>query len=238
MAVDDVRSQQAVYAARVERKFAIKSEAIDDVLRQVADHLPRDPMYPTAQAVSTTYIRSIDEGGPKGKIRIRTYPSSPSAPTFLEFKEAADAMNTKQRIKVVPDIVERLVRGQDVREAVGLIERGGEDLPVARRAVDLVDRGMEPAVRVDYMREAFEDTTGTVRVTIDRDLVQSGVGRLEGHGSAPRPGAILELKTAGEALPSWLDDVLKAGAADITPLASGKGKVALNAVLDGAKLLR
>ncbi|MCW2922850.1 MAG: hypothetical protein JWM98_254 [Thermoleophilia bacterium] len=235
----DVRAQQAVYGARVEQKFGIREDAADGILAEIQAHLPRDPMYPTAQPVSTTYIRSIDDAGPKGKIRVRSYPASESAPTFLEFKEsakAADELGTKTRIPVAKDFVSQLLGGADTKDAVDLVHRSGDELPTAERAVRLIGEGMEPAVRVDYLREAFEDTAGTVRVTVDRNLVQTGIGRLAGT-STPRPGVIMELKTAGE-LPAWLDGILVAHADEITPLLKGKGSAALTAAKAGVELLR
>lgn len=235
--VADARGARPVYGARVEQKFALAAGSADDVIRELAARIPRDPMYPAAQPVSTTYIRTIDDGGPKGKIRIRSYPASESAPTFLEFKEAAVASNTKTRIPVATGFVDQLLAGVDAREAVDLVHRSGTELPVAERAVRLIQDGMEPAVRVEYQREAFEDAAGTVRVTVDRDLVQTGVGRLAGAGSMPRPGAILELKTAAEA-PAWIREMLQARSGEITPLAKGKGSAALAAAIAGARLAR
>lgn len=239
--VTDVRANQPVYGARVERKFALPEHMVDDVLGELSAQLPRDPMYPTPQPVRTTYLRSIDEGGPKGKIRVRTYPASETPPTFLEFKTGKGALREKVRIPVDADFVPRLLAGDHADDAVGLVQRGGDELPTAQRAVDLIDRGMQPVVEVNYMRQAFEDAAGTIRVTIDRGLEHHGIGRLAG-ASGTRPGAVLEIKSAGGAAPAWLESMLNdlvGSGVGVTELADGKGSAALEDVMRGvAKLVR
>lgn len=236
----DIRQNQPVYGARIERKFGVSESATQTVLDELKAHLPRDPMYPHAQPVSTTYIRSIGEDGPKGKIRVRSYPSSDPAPTFLEFKDSTGALKEKARISVHPKFIDNLLAGTDAADAVDLIGRSAEDQPTAKRAVDLIHSGMEPAVTVNYQREAFEDAAGTLRVTFDRNLEHFGVGKLAG-ASGTRPGAILEIKSVGGAAPAWLDDLLgKLSTVDggVAELAGGKGGTAFKDVLKGIALLR
>ena len=79
----------------------------------------------------------------------------------------------------------------------------------ARRV--LLDMGMSPRLTVSYVREAFVDQTGQLRVTFDEHYtatrIDAGASSALVPGPQRLPGVIVELKFIG-ALPAWLQEVL------------------------------
>ena len=218
-----------MFGARTETSYQVSSQTADRIERAIAKHIPRDPYYPTAQPVHTTFVRD-PSGVDERKFRVRSYPNSPQVPTFVEFKltERVDGrkVKTKERIPVPHDFIAQVVRGVPAEEAIGLSSRTGKERDLAQRAVDMLHDGIRPVATQSYSRAAFEAPEGNVRLTIDRDISYRGAGELSAHGTGARSGAIFDVKTIGTP-PTWVGELLDAERGALMHVKDGKGATAV-----------
>lgn len=232
---------KAIFGKRIENSYEVSTSLADDLEAIVAQHVPRDPYYPTAQPVSTTFVRPLDPDS-KEKFRIRSYPNSETSPHFLEIKRKekqpdGTKLTIKDRLAVAPDTTERLMAGESGASVFRPETLTGDDQALARTAADIVDTaGARPVIDETYLRSAFEAADGSVRITIDRGVTATGIGALKDAGSVVRDAAIFDVKVVGET-PGWVSSLLDAHAGAMSLVKDGKGSTALAELLGRVRLV-
>ena len=167
------------------------------------------------------YMANEDEQNDRFKLRIRSYPGAPGQKVFFEVKRRVGDMIVKSRAGVPVDSWADLIRGPHLLEQLGLSRsvRGA-----AERFLHQLHRyHLEPAVLVEYDREAFFSTVDDyARVTFDHavrcqrqsrlDLgAESGAWRVVDH---PRrvlmesSMVVVELKF-GAMVPRWMSSLVQ-----------------------------
>jgi hypothetical protein len=156
------------------------------------------------------YQGTLDGAKNRHKLRLRTYADGADAPVYCEVKKRMNGVIYKRRAKVPRAAAQSFLAGDGFA-----LERAA---PVAdTREFALLARAIlaEPALRVRYMREAFESTgPDPVRVTFDTDLAwaPSPRGELEGAGGewfgTPLTDPILEVKFTNT-FPAWLAEMVR-----------------------------
>lgn len=222
MTAVDSRSERSLFAApRISSRFAVSDEAASLHLAQQFDaQLPRDPMYPDRQLVRSTYLAPVDAARERPSfLRVREYLGAADAAGadgpragFLELKHVgADGRKSKERVRVAANAIE-LLRDAPRASTVERIVAPGADPAIVARAARLLET--TPHVLeagTEYGRRAWEDVSGTLRVTLD-DVAADGAAL--GRETITR--RVLEVKHAPDlSLPDWLrpllDDALDAG---------------------------
>ncbi len=154
------------------------------------------------------------------KLRIRTYPDTPSAPVFYEEKRRINDVFDKRRGRAP-------ARWRDPLRKVGdgaLEGVGREDAAAIERFCTLAQAyGAEPVLLCRYERDAFLGPDGSgVRITFDRrietqprstlDLAAEPGAWIPADAAvsvlSPRSYVVLELKFNWE-VPTWLSDITR-----------------------------
>lgn len=241
----DVAGQKAMYGSRLENSYAVDQKTALALEAQIGAHLKRDPYYPTAQRLDTTFIRTTGHAGKHGdlkidkdlkdaKLRVRTYLDAPGEPTFLEHKhkvvgEDGVKIEAKDRMAVPRDTVDRLLAGEQLSDIVGASGRPAAEQELTKFATHVTDElGVQPVIHEQYLRAAFEE--GNVRMTIDRGIQQTGIGALDGAGTVFRGPAIFDVKVVGDT-PPWVSSLLDAHKGALTLAEHGKGATSLEALM-------
>lgn len=212
---------------RREIKYIIREEEALAIRSYLSSYLEPDEFAAgkpdNAYAVHTLYLdsnhlatyRAANDGDRnRFKLRIRYYDDSPSSPVCFEIKRRINEGIVKHRARVRRDAVRALLAGEsptpdhlyqwhpqqwaDLLEFWQLVER----LQAAPRAHNA------------YMREAYVNSEGTVRVTLDRDVrmgpefgVELGT-EIDGAIEVFANTVILELKFT-ERMPTWLIEMVR-----------------------------
>ena len=225
--LDRVRPATAAgptYSSRFECKYIVDPLSVPrmrDYLRpfvrfdRYARHCP-DGRYP----VSSLYLDSREltlcrqtMAGEKDrfKLRVRTYDDEPSHPAFVEVKRKNNNVVNKRRVGLERDAARAILNWRDASPALhGL---SGRQLADAEYFVHHLERiSAKPAIRVQYMREAYEATGNEpVRVTLDSQLrhavtLNDDLGHTTGEWvDTPLDGVIVEIKFT-ERFPWWIAD--------------------------------
>ncbi len=232
---------QKLYASRIENSYAVSAETADRIQAMVGEHLPMDREFPNPQTIKTVYVRPVEKKPLHDvKFRIRTYPNSPEAPSFLEFKDTVvrdgQKFKEKTRLTVAHDTAARLLWGEPGSAVIDLAGRSDEELAVARRAIRAIDElGIRPVVRQEYVRHTFQDALEGVRITFDRGITFTGIGELARAGTSARTHAIIDVKVTGQA-PAWLTRIIDTETASgaMTLLKDGKGATAIKELVERA----
>ncbi len=147
----------------------------------------------------------------RAKIRIRGYSDDPAYPKFFEIKRRLNFVIVKDRQRVVPRDVERLLSGGPLPQQYYSTEQE----PLKQFLVYMRSINARPVVQVRYTRQAYENGDGNrVRVTFDRQLCYRMTNRpnvlLNGTGwqRYPIDGVILEIKFTSR-FPAWLTRMVK-----------------------------
>lgn len=228
----DPRADRSIYKdPRATRDYVIANEGAQQRFQSsLGTHLPIDPHYPDPQAVHSTYLlpNNVDPHAPRVDVRLREYlgpaasqPANDSQrAVFVELKDRLPGdLQKKSRVGVTPDALKRMANGESAHVALGVAERSGDDRATAQRVADLLDGGFRLGNRTEYVRSAWENPAGTIRLTVDHqkqvDIATSAV---------KDKGIRLEVKTVGdlakvEAENPWLRRVLtdSVAAGDMVP---------------------
>ena len=148
------------------------------------------------------------------KLRVRTYDDDPSHPAYLEVKRKVNNVVHKRRVGLGRDDARTLM----MRHSPGTVL---SRLIETRRAdAEYFSHHMErlsalPAIRVQYMREAYEATGNEpVRVTMDSELrhavtLNDDLGHTSGDWiDTPVSGIIIEIKFT-ERFPWWVKEFIR-----------------------------
>ena len=140
------------------------------------------------------------------KLRIRGYSDDPGYPKFFEIKRRLNSVIIKDRQRVIPSDVERLLSGGALPEQYYSTEQ--ESLKQFLFYLHCISA--RPIIQVRYIRKAYEDDSeNRVRITFDRKLcykmcTQPNV-TLNGTGWQRHPinDVVLEIKFTSR-FPAWL----------------------------------
>jgi hypothetical protein len=161
-----------------------------------------------------TYWDTINGNRNRFKLRVRFYSANPNDPVFFEIKRRVNNCIMKQRGGVKAAVLPLLLAGH-LPEPDHLLKF----TPKALVAVQNFSRLMlqiqaKPKVHIAYLREAYANDPGTVRVTMDRQVrAQPNLdGKLSTVMADPRhsfqPHVILELKFT-DRFPNWFGDLVR-----------------------------
>ncbi len=212
--IEPARDIPSTTSQRVERKYPLAEEMLDEAVARLAELLPirRYSDHDDWSSLRTTYLDTPDgrcyqeylrDMPVRRKIRVRQYGTNGDfgETCWVELKVKQRNVGIKRRFACGVGDVGRLLAGEDVLEAV-LPRNEGDVTPIYRmiRAM-IVDDGLLPVVRVDYRRLSFQrEDDPHIRLTLDRGLrfrsaTQDQHGELE--------GLVFEVKHNG-VKPAWL----------------------------------
>lgn len=220
-----------LYMCRLERKLVVSPDAADALRRLVSARLSLEQWVPdrSKTLIHSIYFDSEDfalyrrslESGPSTsmKLRLRAYgdartPESPDPSRFFEAKlgaitPAGGRMKRKSRILLSARKVAALMDSENEREPRRISGRKFWK-PVLAYMEALKIR---PRLTVSYVREAWEDAAGLLRVTFDEGYRAS---RVDPGGASPLaspagvlgPAVIVEIKFI-QSVPAWLQAELE-----------------------------
>lgn len=221
MAIDRMQAQ------RFELKYLISEETALKVRDFVSCHLDLDEYGVAKPHLSydvhslyldsdtlRTYWDTINGNRNRFKLRIRFYSTDPNVPVYFEIKRRVNNCIMKQRGGVKGGAMPLLLQGY-LPEPAHLVSY----TPKALVALQNFSRLMhmiqaKPKVHIAYLREAYANEPGTVRVTMDREVRAqpnlTGVISTEmpnPHYSF-KPWVILELKFT-DRFPNWFGDLVR-----------------------------
>ena len=197
---------------RYELKYLLDPRKIRALLNRLQGRMQLD-RYGRTSIASVYYdtpddrlIRaSMEKPAYKEKIRLRSYGlADENSPVYLELKRKVNGIVYKRRVQTTVPLAEAFFRGFDT------LEEG----QISREIACFRDhyRDLRPACLIIYDREAYFETDGDLRLTLDYapryradhvNLTHSMDGiPLLGPG-----GAVLEIKVQ-QALPLWLSRIL------------------------------
>jgi len=174
--------------------------------------------------VSSLYLDSPDlalyqqtHAGEKDrfKLRVRTYDDDPSHPAFVEVKRKVNRVVHKRRVGLDRDDAQALLMRRDPTTILRRLS--GTRLADAEYFAHHLERiSARPAIRVQYMREAYEATGNEpVRVTLDTELkhavtLNDDLGHTTGEWiDTSVSGMIVEIKFT-ERYPWWVKEFIRA----------------------------
>lgn len=221
------RAGDALYANRTERKLVVAPGAAAALRAVVARHLEVEQYRPgrTRTLIHSIYFdtddfalyrRSMAPGpAPSLKLRLRAYgdaatPDRPDPSRFLEAKLGATTpVGTRLKRKARLSLSDRkLARLMDVT---------GTKKPISRRRfwqpllAYLAAFDVRPRLTVSYVREAFVDAAGRLRITFDEGYHASAIdgqaSPLGGIAGRIGDAVIVEIKLV-DAPPAWLVEAL------------------------------
>lgn len=161
-----------------------------------------------------TYWDTINGNRNRFKLRIRFYTDDPNAPVFFEIKRRVNNCIMKQRGGVKGSALPLLLAGY-LPEPDHLLNYTPKALVALQNFSRLMQQiQAKPKVHISYLREAYANDPGTVRVTMDRQVWAqpnlTGVlstKKVDPHYSF-RPLVILELKFT-DRFPNWFGDLVR-----------------------------
>ncbi len=148
------------------------------------------------------------------KLRVRTYDDDPTHPAYLEVKRKVNNVVHKRRVGLNRDYARTLMMRHD--PATVLSRLTGTRRADAEYFSHHIERlSAQPAIRVQYMREAYEATGNEpVRVTLDSELrhavtLNDDLGHTSGDWiDTPVHGMIIEIKFT-ERFPWWVKEFIR-----------------------------
>jgi SPX domain protein involved in polyphosphate accumulation len=200
--------------SRYESKYLVTKQVAEQVKRFIKPFMRLDP-YSQKQAdfrykVHSLYFDSkalrLYEDTVQGvrnrfKLRLRYYSEKGDGPVFFEVKKRSD------------QVINKIREMSDRASAQQFLRNGSHKSAEFLEHCDLA--GAKPAVRVHYMREAYEcPGHAPVRLTFDTDLehcIVSDFDLVESRplwSPTPINGVILEIKFT-ERKPIWLDELVR-----------------------------
>jgi len=217
----EVLSSPLAKYSRFELKYLIPPHVCDEVRRLIEPFMQPDPhaarcpnfVYP----VCSLYLDSPDLllynevlAGEKNrfKLRVRSYSDDPAEPVFMEVKGRVDRILHKRRARVDPRMARQLLASSWQSYPVGVPGHTLRNLDYFTNQRALISA--KPAMRVRYMREAYESQDhDPVRLTFDTHLrhavtLEPDFSMKKGPWiETPVDGVILEIKFT-ELFPDWL----------------------------------
>jgi hypothetical protein len=212
---------------RFECKYLIDPLAITSIRNYLAPFVRTDGFArkePDGRyRVSSLYLDSTDlslyqqtQAGEKDrfKLRVRTYDDDPAQPAYVEVKRKVNNVVHKRRVGLARDDARALLMRHD--PATILNKLSGSRMADAEFFAHHMERlSAVPAIRVQYMREAYEATGNEpVRVTLDSELryavtLNDDLGHSSGDWvETPLNGIIIEIKFT-ERFPSWVKELIR-----------------------------
>lgn len=189
----------------------------------------------------TTYWDTINGDRNRYKLRIRFYSTDPSVPVYFEVKRRANSCILKQRGGVKAWAMPLLLQGY-LPEEDHLVSKSAKSLVALQNFSRLMQHiQAKPKVHIAYLREAYANEPGTVRVTLDRQVCAEAnlTGEVKTEMVTPhysfQPYVILELKFT-DRFPNWFGDlvrhfgVMQRGAAKYCASIQAIGQKALHSV--------
>ena len=161
-----------------------------------------------------TYRAANDGERNRFKLRIRYYDDNPESPVFFEIKRRINEGIVKQRARVRREAVQSLLAGESPRpeHLFAWHPQQWTDLLDFWQLVERLQAA--PRAHNAYLREAYVNSEGNVRVTLDRAVRigpefggELGVGIDEAVEVFPQV-VILELKFT-ERMPTWLIEMVR-----------------------------
>jgi len=199
--------------SRYECKYLVTEMVAERIRRFIAPFMRLDPYsqkrhdlrYPVYSLYLdsprlTLYGDTVQGVRNRFKLRLRYYTQEGDGPVFFEVKKRSDQIVNKSR------------EASDWQAAQKFLKNGHHD---AAEFIDCCDRvGAVPAMRIRYMREAYECAGhAPVRLTFDTDLHHCIVSDYDLTESRPNwhptpvSGVILEIKFT-ERKPLWVDELV------------------------------
>jgi hypothetical protein len=221
MAVDRMQAQ------RFELKYLLDEETALQVRDFVSSHLDLDEygvakphlsydvhsLYLDSDSLRT-YWDTINGNRNRYKLRIRFYSTDPSVPVYFEIKRRANSCILKQRGGVKAAAMPLLLQGY-LPEPDHLVSYSPKALVALQNFSQLMQSiQAKPKVHIAYLREAYANEPGTVRVTMDRQVrAQPNLtGIVDTEMVNPHysfmPMVILELKFTNR-FPNWFRDMVR-----------------------------
>jgi hypothetical protein len=225
------KGERGLYGSRSERKFVVTPEVAAALRATVAVRMALEQFVPGRQRtlIHSIYFDSPDfelfrrslqgDAALSLKLRLRSYgdaatPGTSDAARFLEAKvgaTSADGMRLKHKARLPLD-------DAALATVLGLPGAAPAFVPGARKKfwrpllAIMGDLAIQPCLTVSYEREAFVDTAGLLRVTLDADyhaspVIAGAVTPLAGPAGRLGDARIVEIKCVG-ALPAWLEAAL------------------------------
>lgn len=207
----------AILQVHRELKYRMDEHDAKELEKLVGQHVPLRPRFAGEREtiVRGAYLdlpdrsltrRSLATPQDSQKVRYRHYEAptlvrttvEASVLVWIEVKVRLGDLISKERVQYRGVLLPRLLAGLE------------SPPPDATALAQLLGRGpLEPVVAVSYRRVAYEAPTGSLRITIDRDIAfqqPRGPG-LTGPDVAHVDGCIVEAKSS-TVLPDWLAEAL------------------------------
>ncbi|MGB9601404.1 MAG: VTC domain-containing protein [Verrucomicrobiia bacterium] len=165
-----------------------------------------------------TYWETINGQKNRFKLRMRFYSTKPGAPIFFEIKRRMNNIIMKQRGGVKQEFVPMLLQGH-LPEPHHLISFSDKSFIALQNFCELMSKiNARPRVHIHYLREAYLNDDGSVRLTMDRSVISEphldytaktdmANPRLCYHGLG-KNYVILELKFTNR-FPNWMRELVR-----------------------------
>jgi len=161
-----------------------------------------------------TYWDTINGNRNRFKLRLRFYDAAPDLPVYFEVKRRVNNCILKQRASVRQSLAPEMLRGF-LPSMEQLLNASPKALVAMQTFLGLMAQiQAKPKVHIAYLREAYANDPGTVRVTMDRAVRAEpnlqGVLRaqMEHPHYAFTPLVILELKFT-DRFPHWFGELVR-----------------------------
>jgi hypothetical protein len=240
-----------ITADRYELKYVLTSTLGDTLLAEIRNHLtPHTPVPVSSkdqlssarsweQYISTIYLdtagydiyRACLAGDTDEKLRIKEYrprgTDARSEVLWIEVKKSSGSRSQKERIAVSREVIDAVLAAGNVSldSIMKAMREHGESsrffLQRLWRLQHQHHRPLQATATVGYRRRAWQDSTGSLRVTIDEDLrvsrplpegaqcfVPLVPHDVDTSGFAEHGFKLLEVKYRDSSLPDWLADCL------------------------------
>lgn len=199
---------------RVELKYPVSEERLDEVVEELASVLPIYRYYDESEwsSLRTTYLDTLDQRcyqdylqdlPIRRKVRIRQYGVNGrfDDSCWVELKVKSRSVSLKRRFRCTLADATDLIRGKDVLNRVQPCNTDDVTQTYQIIRAFILEQGLLPIVRVDYQRLAFQHPDdGMLRLTLDAHLRYTSVMH---HQAGALEGLVMEVKHGG-AKPLWL----------------------------------
>ncbi len=165
-----------------------------------------------------TYWETINGNKNRFKLRMHFYSTKPGSPIFFEIKRRMNNIIMKQRGGIKQEFVPLLLRGQ-LPEPHHLTSFSDKSFIALQNFCELIAKiEARPRVHIHYLREAYLNDEGSVRLTLDRKILSEphldfapktdmANPRLCFHG-AGKDYVVLELKFTNR-FPNWMRELVQ-----------------------------
>lgn len=212
---------------RIEKKYLINSNMAEILRSQIGYYIPKDQRSMQMPLISSVYFdnsswkcynEQLARVNPRFKVRLRQYENVDVTSTraFLEIKRKAGQVSLKDRVRInMHASGSGTGYSSTLRTPVTDIMLNAEiKNDVYYKITDALKAyQLEPVVKVNYFREAYENSERSLRVTFDSNLEFHSIRNYHtdfiiSEFRMPDDFFVMEIKYSGK-MPTWLSMMLQ-----------------------------